>query len=549
MALAWGLAGLMGCSSPRVCLTPEQKVLCSEVSAIDPWEHPITTNTAIIDVHTHTFNARYLPLRGILLGKRDAKPPLTWLISDRCAALIAQGLIDRTELAELPGLPGVKPAPDTRALRSTNRVGFICNLVLSLLDEAIEKNAWDKSTPIEGRMANVMQVAAHMNLAQRIVVQVAAAMMGMDRHTRGGKRSPEMIKGTEAAVLFIWTLTQSEDDLIKLFHMVHADAPKNGPITMISHMMDLGPVYNQPPEGQVLLDFPTNQVRRMVHYQNQSGSNLLYFVAYNPYRSDYTNDGSPGALDVVRDAVQHHGAKGVKVYPPSGYRPAANEIKASPIARATRYPGRQWEARYKWLGSHANAALDAELNSLLEWCLKYDVPVFTHSGYGEFEARTGYGEHHANPDFWAKFLEAHSRPDQPCQLRLCFGHAGGSDYWFGTGGHKAWGRQVYNLCTRYPNVYCEITTGEELVSENERAYFVDRLAKCFAESDAAAKTDVSRFPFASKLMYGTDWPLPDKGVPARVLLNTQKAFLHPLLKPAYSDYFSGNARRYLKLLP
>src|SRR6266568_2988183 len=48
-----------------------------QVASIEPKKDSLATGTAIIDIHTHTFNARYLPLRNILLGKRDAKPPLT----------------------------------------------------------------------------------------------------------------------------------------------------------------------------------------------------------------------------------------------------------------------------------------------------------------------------------------------------------------------------------------------------------------------------------------------------------------------------------------
>jgi hypothetical protein len=59
--------------------------------------------TAVIDIHTHTFNARYLPLRGILLGKRDAKPPYTWLISDAAAGIIADAVTGHTALSEVPG--------------------------------------------------------------------------------------------------------------------------------------------------------------------------------------------------------------------------------------------------------------------------------------------------------------------------------------------------------------------------------------------------------------------------------------------------------------
>ena len=86
-----------------------------------------------------------------------------------------------------------------------------------------------------------------------------------------------------------------------------------------------------------------------------------------------------------------------------------------------------------------------------------DIPVFAHSGHDEFEARKGYGVHHSDPKFWGRFLEAHSCPGKPCPLRLCLGHAGGDDYWFGNGEHEDWGLRAYELCTRYPDVYCEVS--------------------------------------------------------------------------------------------
>ena len=48
------------------------------------------------------------------------------------------------------------------------------------------------------------------------------------------------------------------------------------------------------------------------------------------------------------------------------------------------------------------------------------------------------------------------------------------------------------------------------------------------------------------LAWGTDWPLPDKGEPKDVLLATQKIFLLPGLRDHYADYFSGNAKQFLK---
>jgi hypothetical protein len=60
------------CSSHSIQLTAEQKVVQGQLSTIEPKRDPLVAKTPVIDIHTHTFNARYLPLRSILLGKRDA---------------------------------------------------------------------------------------------------------------------------------------------------------------------------------------------------------------------------------------------------------------------------------------------------------------------------------------------------------------------------------------------------------------------------------------------------------------------------------------------
>lgn len=511
--------------------------------------------TAVIDIHTHTFNARYLPLRGILLGKRDAKPPYTWLISDAAAGIIADAVTGHTALSEVPGHAGEERTIGTQGMRRKRHPGGLSGVLLGLIDKAETKAAWDRSRSFRDRLRSVDQVASNMTTIEKIAVRSAAEMMGMGGHIQGGTKTPDTVSGVQAAVRFIWTLTLADGDLPRLYREMHAGPATQGPITLVSHMMDLGPVYDQCADGTTMLDLPTQQIPRMEHFQAQPGSDLLYFVAYNPYRDHPGKSPSSGALDIVRDAITAHGAKGVKVYPPSGYRPAGNDVVDRPHPSGTRYPGRQWDARYLGFGPTKRAqdeGLDASLEQLLLWCMTNDIPVFAHSGHGEFEARTGYGVHHSDPKFWGRFLEAHSCPGKPCPLRLCLGHAGGDDYWFGNGEHEDWGLRAYELCTRYPNVYCEVTTSDALLDPARQAFFIDRLASRFAESDAAALAsthETPRFRFATKLMYGTDWPLPDQGEPAAVLSATQKTFLHPLLVRHFGDYFSGNARRYLKWDP
>ena len=117
---------------------------------------------------------------------------------------------------------------------------------------------------------------------------------------------------------------------------------------MVSHMMDLGPVYDQPADGVSLLDFESEQVRRMAKRQATPDSGLIYFEAYSPYREHWPQgDSGPGrALAIVENAVLQHCAYGIKLYPPSGYRPCHNEIPEKPRTWFTKEPGIQWSARY-----------------------------------------------------------------------------------------------------------------------------------------------------------------------------------------------------------
>ena len=549
LSLLW----LTGCQSPPIHLTPAQEKLAADLRWIDPHQDPLPSLTPVIDIHAHTFNARYLPLEGILLGKRDAAPPISSLITDHCARLTARALIDQTELSAIPGHEGIPRVDGTQELRRQGRPGPVCRILLGLVDKAIREGAWDPSKSVMEQMAIVDDMAAtKMTVLERMAARAAARMMGMGDHVMAGRETAETVSGIQAAVRFLWLLTQNDAAMVENYRAMHAGPPMLGKLTVVSHMMDLGPVYNQCPDGRSLLDFESQQVRRMEHFQAQPDSGLIYFVAYNPYRDFLTNCPPTDSLDLVRRAILEHGARGVKIYPPSGYRPAGNDIRPRPVGLFEKQPKRQWDARYARLGNNPNHTLDQQLERLLEWCIAQDVPVFVHCGHQEFEARRGYGAHHADSLFWQQFLESHSTPGQPCTLRLCLGHAGGDEFWHDSrqNAYSEWGRRVYELCTRYPNVYCEITTDVAMTREEGRAILVERLARLFDESARASQapelTGV-RHPFSQKLMYGTDWYLPDQGRPAAVLLGTQKAFLHERLRAHYADYFSANARRYLKL--
>src|SRR4051812_4281278 len=100
-----GVVLLAGCTTIPPKLTEKQIALRDQLRQVSPAADPLPRQTEIIDIHTHTFNARYLPLEGIILGKRDAYFPFTALISDHASVLIARALVELTELAPGPNAP------------------------------------------------------------------------------------------------------------------------------------------------------------------------------------------------------------------------------------------------------------------------------------------------------------------------------------------------------------------------------------------------------------------------------------------------------------
>jgi len=542
-----------GCTHVPIRLTADQIKIRDALKEIDPENDPLPRATPVIDIHTHTFNARYLPLQGILRGKRDAYPPFSWLIGDLTADAIAQAIVNHTELSPMSREPGI---PRTLGPTPANDLpGFLARRIDKILVRAEDKQIWKDDEPPLDQIAKVDKFAKEdMDPIDKMAVRTVAKMMGMGDHLDQGKTNQKKISGTQAIVRFLWLITQADGKMPQIYRDMHKRARVKGPIKMVSLMMDLPLVYNQNPSAN-LLDFSKQQIARMEYFKNQRDSDMIYFVAYNPYY-DFQPGGKPGdALKIVQDAIEHHGAAGVKVYPPSGYRPYHNDVPGRPVALFTDDPGKQWDTRYGNMGPERSAVLDAQLEQLLLWCRDNDKPVLTHSGYGEFEARKGYGEHHSHPKFWGEFLKAHPEKDgSPCKLRLCLGHAGGGDYWLASEKHSDWGKEAYRMCTTYPNVYCEITTGDEFVDDDYLAFLVDRLSRCFRESEhyEVDRDNVGRpsgYSFAKKLLYGTDWFLPDTAEPNEALMAAQKAFIYLQREnnqsDLYAQYFHLNAEAFL----
>ena len=272
----------------------------------------------------------------------------------------------------------------------------------------------------------------------------------------------------------------------------------------VVHMMDMDSFY----AGSSKLNYVKDQIPRLAAMARQSQGRLLPFVAFDPTRSD--------AVAVVSNAVQTHGFRGVKFYPPSGYRPLHNTEDDVP-------PGTD------------PAHVEAMIRNLYDYCTGEGIPIFTHCQPEGMDARPGSGGL-SHPYGWRDVLREYPG------LRLCIGHAGGEPAWFKAGlsdEDAEWRRETVRLCCEYEHVYCEVGHLDDLTDVAARQRFGSRLAE--------ARETKGPYSFPDKVMYGSDYHL----ITRIHRFQRIPALLEEAFEGAGYDvesFFRGAARRYLGLL-
>ncbi len=482
----------------------------------------------LVDIHAHGFNARDLPIRGILLSRlsstlRGKEEPVVNAIADLIVERSDLEAVEESALlgvvrAEIASQEVLGDLPPTQRAMVENDEDYKAFKDLLGDPAFLSERAADPDTIT--RMAETDRIDPWRLEKYGVIGQPAMLGQLISRRSTAPRRYREA------------------------FDLSRRDA------ILVFHMMDLAPVYDQTEEGWWLRDFVTDQVPSAEAIQDRANGRLLHFVAYNPYRDHWRGwppAGDGKALEIVREAIEDHGMYGVKVYPPSGYRANGNQIPDRPTTRGGSAL-RQWEARYTDSAGNelTGSDFDNRILKLLDWCVTNDIPVFAHCSTGEFEAQRGYGRMMAHPSFWKSYLELPRGPGEPDRstLRLCLGHAGSSGYWFGTGLDEDWGQIVHELCVKYRNVYCEVGVHDEIRHEDRQAYFAGHLADLFAR-DAHRGPD--EFEFSKKILYGTDWFMPISMPPQEYLARYEAVFLTDALRRHYHDFFRHNALEFLNV--
>lgn len=472
----------------------------------------------MIDLHTHVFNAAYLPLRGIFQSRG-----LPGLVAKPLARML-QGAVESE--GGLPGLealalrgaaePGDGAAWEARVATGTDVVTEYVKHVEAGPLELHEADIDEALGALEAHAAASPALPAMVRDSEaeaRIEAELEALPAGGLR--RKLRRlllwAAEIMEKGVALINWVILLLSRESEIVRALFTTYSNAE-----LFVHHMMDMDPHY---PPGRSLYPFDDLQLRRMRALQASAQGKLLTFVAFSPFRED--------GVELVK-AWLARGCAGVKFYPPNGYRPLGN------TAEELRGTGQDPKT------------VDARNLELFRLCACMDVPIFAHCQPGEMEQsserRTGC---YSAPQGWAAVLATPGLE----RLRLCLGHAGGEGWMAPAGQEDDEGMErcgagfvsgAVELCVNHPNVYLELGCLQGVMEEEGRRNFVDRLAGYLGRHGDR---------LARRIVYGSDWHMlaqsPDPGEYDDAF---REAFAgHPELAPAAEGFFRHNALEYLNL--
>ncbi len=452
-----------------------------------------------VDLHTHVFNAGYLPVEGIMVSRGVPKV---------VARLLARFLESRVEFADLS--------------QSRDEL-FAADLLnpLELSEAQAKAELFNRGDLPDLTSRQRRQLRRYLLEASPEADQDLDRLSDEELVARGLEEAPLTADGGKNTFRFLLLLLRDEVTIVRTLRDEY-------PIgRFVHHMMDLEKAYDDRP----ILEFRDEQIPRMQALGEIFPDELVWFVAFDPFRRDQS-------LEIVKAAVRG-GAAGIKFYPPSGYRAANNDIPKKPrwYQRAKR---KQWKSRYRDL---RDADLDRINDRLFAWAAERGVPILTHCTPAGFEASKGYGKM-SDPDHWKPVLDKYPN------LRIAFGHGGGGEGWFAEAPWDlarpaTYGEKVYALVTQYENAYLGVGYWDEILdgdpAKDYRGHLQRRLERLIDRSG-------DPYRLGDKMLYGTDWHMVSKLDDRRRLLTEfLDLFDQPQLRPWRDRLFVGNVERFLNL--
>jgi len=525
------------------------------------------SDVQLIDMHTHMFNSRYVPLIGILrrfgvskkLSKYGAK--IAWAITGYSKFRNLKRAIPTHIDTTNPGFSLIDSHEDPSQIDSY--IHAIVEDYKACWRDASFSEAYSEDVPFPELLAQIrlgLELGAaesenedNYNGYANELLESAEALFEYDLDAfsersqslafLGDKNSgwlgnilrellQEIVDSTESGIDFIdffWNMTQKEEE--QLERLVGYYETLNLRFGMVHYMMDMSAPFAEHVKikkaGKVKIPFykkeGRSQLSQMKKLQETSKGRLKGFSAFDPWR--FENEPEDRIFKTLQSALSDYNMMGFKFYPPMGFH-ASNKPR-----RLTRV-----------------------IDIFLKFCVINDVPVFAHCTPGGFEVEVNSGTM-SDPTFWREAMNDKSWQHDGViyrarDLRLCLGHAGGgkysdiSDGWVAESlysGSNNYARTVIEMCNNFPNVYCELANIDSILS---KAAHAENLRNNLHMVLGASPS------FHNKIMYGTDWHM--VGMVNDVI---QYFYILYQIVDEYGDdlfkskFFHGNALNYLKLAP
>lgn len=497
----------------------------------------------ILDLHTHLFNARYIPLASIIASAMNKD-------KSELANNVANLLHQLTDSSYQVPSPVQKRQLLSKMMKDMNSLEKFCNIaeheLLRSTGSYIDLQNSRESIISQSKDAPIARELINSDLLKTIIalseinyvnegwtgalpkdVPIAVSRADFDKSFSIGDifnwirgvimkalsvvvklMDPKIWGMGENYLEFFLTMLKSEKDMVKkVFTIYGKNLP---PIQIVHHLMDMQLAFGI--QNSPHYSFYPEQLDKMQILQQENQGRLFGFSAFDPRRENWQE---------IVEQSRKKGFLGFKFYPSMGYMPIGNEMK-----------------------------IQERINNFFDYCIEYDLPIFTHCTPVGFQTREKLG-HYAHPKYWREVLQK----DRWKNLRLCLGHAGGGDNrdhetlksagWMANS-DKEWQHPdnfayiVSELCNNYPNVYCDVGYITELFDEKKRLLFVDNIER--------ARKMINGSNFLNKLAYGSDWHMPEMIDNTRDYLDI---FLEIFNRNSYKMYlnkfFWENGYQYLKI--
>jgi len=493
-----------------------------------------------IDVHCHVFNARDLPIPGFVtdvylnsLPKAVQIPAGTviWFISQLMDAGTISAQDEARGLEENPQpFIGFKPLGQDfliadRVRRTVQRLAVPTpqtqrevealdrRIAAALAQAAAQRNIPLQMPTAEQRQAFLRSLAGFGNPA---FTTNSPPALTPEVVALGVSKAPAGLLG----VLYLGcllTLSRADltDTLAKLPRHYASDVRFFAP-ALVDYSYWLDDFENVSPLG--------DQIRVMSDIAARKGRPFAVhpYVSFCPWRQIV----EPKQFDSVKDAIQSRGFLGVKLYPVMGFLPLGN-ANADPAA----YPDKLRQTRPDWA-----KALDNALADLYKWCAQEGVPILAHCS--DSQAPSAAAGLRGGPKGWQDV----SARGEFSGLRLNLGHLGG--LWdLAKPSHNDWTQSVVQMIAPQGNLYADIS---------DYSSIMHRPATSDASDDKAVTSALTgylgQYPGAkSKLMYGSDWVMLSKDLPAELYYPSMRERLPAAWAIDAPGFFGANAARFMGL--